>query len=360
MGPIVLQRRASYYCAACHRGHVPIDAFLDLSVCKLTSAAEQVVTMAGTLDSFADAAEKLLPKLAGLKLSESTVQRTTEATGQRLGALWGQGHTLGAAADWNWNTDARGRSLAYVSVDATGVGMQGAGGTATEGRMAWVGKIFNPLPHQRAARSKPQPPQARYLAGLIGLEQLGEQLRRQAAQVGMDCAQQWIALTDGGSGLDSFMEVFFPRAVRILDFYHAAEHLNDLAKAVCHGDLEAAQPLAQAWCHQLKHEGGAAVLATLTKLELKDRSAAAREVHRQVVGYVGNNLHRMDYPHDQAEGWQIGSGHIEAACKTVVNQRLKRSGMRWGSDGADAVCHLRALYQSERDQWEALWNHPIN
>src|SRR5512144_790591 len=55
----------------------------------------------------------------------------------------------------------------------------------------------------------------------------------------------------------------------------------------------------------------------------------------------------MDYPRYLKEGWQIGSGHIEAACKTVVNQRLKQSGMRWGGDGADAVCHLRALYEGE-------------
>ncbi len=65
-------------------------------------------------------------------------------------------------------------------------------------------------------------------------------MRRQAAQVGMDRAEQWVALTDGGNGLDDFMDVFFPLAVRILDFYHAAEHLGDLAKACCGHDAAAA------------------------------------------------------------------------------------------------------------------------
>ena len=72
------------------------------------------------------------------------------------------------------------------------------------------------------------------------------------------------------------------------------------------------------------------------------------------------NLHRMAYPHYRARGWQIGSGHIEAACKTVVNRRLKQSGMRWGGDGADAVCQLRAMYEGEPGQWDAFWKRSIN
>ena len=110
----------------------------------------------------------------------------------------------------------------------------------------------------------------------------------------------------------------------------------------------------------MKHEGGAAILAELEALDLGGRSAAAREEHRQVTGYIRNDLHRMDDPRYRAEGWQIGSGHIEAACKTVVNQRLNRSGMRWGGDGADAVCHLRALYEGETSQWDAFWERSIN
>jgi hypothetical protein len=176
----------------------------------------------------------------------------------------------------------------------------------------------------------------------------------------MDRVEQWVALTDGGNGLDDFMEIYFPQAVRILDFYHAAEHLSDFAKACLGGDAEAAEKLTKEWSHQMKHEGGGAILATLEALDLKGRSPAALEAHRLVTGYVRKNLHRMDYPRYQKEGWQIGSGHIEAACKTVVNQRLKQSGMRWGCDGADAVCHLRALYESESGQWDALWERSIN
>ncbi len=76
-----------------------------------------------------------------------------------------------------------------------------------------------------------------------------------------------------------------------------------------------------------------------------------------MLTYFVNNLHRMDYPEYVAEGWQIGSGVVESACKTVVGQRLKGAGMRWGSKGAHALCHVRALYRSEKGQWQAFWDH---
>src|SRR5205085_5074786 len=139
-------------------------------------------------------------KMAGLRLAESTAERATEAAGARLAGRLAAGATLGAAAAWDWHRDAAGRSCAYVSVDATGVGMQGPGGAAADGRMACVGLVFNPAP-AGACR------QARALAGLYPLAELGAQLRRQAAQVGMDRADCWVALTDGGAGLEEVLRV---------------------------------------------------------------------------------------------------------------------------------------------------------
>jgi hypothetical protein len=310
-----------------------------------------LTTLAGLLTSFEEARSKVLPRMAGLRLAESTVERITEAVGQRLKKTRAAGQTFGSRGAWNWHADARGQRCAYVSLDATGVGQQGPGGTAAEGRMAYVGMIFNPRPSNGGSSG-----QARYLAGLYDLKELGLQLRRQGAQVNMDEADCWLALTDGGAGLEEFMGVNFPRAECILDFYHAAEHINDLAKA-WYADEDQARQRAQQWCHTLKHEGGGALLGQLEELDLRGRSALAREVHRQVTQYVRNNLHRTDYPRYRANGWLIGSGHVESACKTVVGARLKGSGMRWSEDGADAVCHLRALFKSDASQWDAFW-HP--
>jgi len=349
VGPLRVER-AYYYCPHCHEGHCPWDRILRVCGSELTPAVTELTALAGLLSSFEEARAKVLPRLAGLRLSASTVERTTEFAGERLRQARQAGQTFGPPRPWAWGRDLQGRSCAYVSVDATGVGQQGPGGQAAEGRMAWVGMVFNPR-----APSHGQGGEARYLAGLYDLDELGLQLRRQAAQVGLEAVEQWVALTDGGAGLEEFMRKNFPRAECILDFYHAAEHLNDLAKAWCATEPDAAAQ-AQAWCHQLKHEGGAALLATLEGFDRRGKSAAAREVYRQVVQYVRNHAPRMDYPRYQAQGWLIGSGHVEAGCKVVVGQRLKGSGMRWSAAGADAVCHLRALFKSEPGQWEAFWS----
>jgi hypothetical protein len=342
--------RAYYYCRRCRGGHCPWDAALRLTAGDLTPAAEELVSLAGLLSSFAEAAAKVLPKLAGLRLAASTAERTTEAAGARLGARRAAGQTFGPARPWTWHRDATGQTCAYVSVDATGVGIQGPGGAAADGRMAYVGLVFNPAP---GGAGPPAP--ARALAGLYTLDDLGAQLRRQAAQVGMDRADRCLAVTDGGAGLEEFLRVYFPRCECILDFYHAAEHLNALAQALYPGDDGQAGEVAGRWCHTLKHAGGAALRAALEALDLRGRRPAAREVYRQVLGYVRNQEHRMDYPRYRANGWLIGSGHVEAACKAVVGQRLKGTGMRWSEAGADAVCHLRALFKSEQGQWDAFW-----
>lgn len=360
LGPIALQR-AYYYCHRCG-GTVPWDEQVGLTPKRLTPAAEELTTLAGTVsNSFGEGAERVLTKLAAMKLSESTVQRTSEAAGHRLGELLKKKKVLGGPKPWRWHKDARGMTCAYVSLDATGVPQQGPGGISAPGRMPYVAMVFNPVPDlPEGSPYEPGPKatmQSRYLAGLYDLEELGVQLRRQAGQVGMNQAEQWIGLTDGGNGLENFLRVNFPRdLVLILDFWHASEYLWDLAKVLHPVEEESRKALLALWCHTMKHKGGAAIVSELAGLPLPPRKPSLKAQHETTLNYLRNNLHRMDYPTYEANGWCIGSGSVESACKTVVNQRLKLAGMRWGEDGTDEVCHLRALFRSESSQWDAFWN----
>jgi hypothetical protein len=361
LGPLRLERHY-YHCPACGQGFCPWDGVLGVTAAALSPAAEEVACLAGVQASFAEASEKVLPKLAGLRLAESTVERTTEAAGLRLAAGQPAGQTGGPAQAWAWHKDTEGKTVAYVAVDATGVAQQGQEGVKAESRMANVAVIYNPVPEDPACWADPaagrEPPwQARYVASLERVAELGATVWEQGVEVGIEQAERWIALSDGGSGLEGFLRTHFPRVdAIILDFYHAAEYLNDLAKVWQGTDAPAAEALGQQWCHQLKHQGGQALLATLQGLELRGRSAAAREGYQATVRYVENHLHRMDYPTYRAKGWQIGSGPVESACKRVVGQRLKGAGMRWGEEGAEAVCRLRALFLSEPGPWEAFWS----
>lgn len=315
------------------------------AVCLSRGAAESVA-LTGTLSSFHEAATKTLPKLSGLRVSESTVERTTERVGEDVGKRLSQGETFGNKQVWKWSKDKEGQTTAYVSADLTGVGMQGDNGSATAGRMAAVGMVWN----------AGKPGQVRYVCGLTGgLNALSEPLRNQGGQVGMDQADRWVAISDGGSGIEDWLRLNFPRVETvILDFYHAAEYLSEWSK-VLHADVDEAKRVASEWCHRLKHEGGELVLSDLQKMDVSSRGAAVQEAHRVLLVYFGNQVHRMDYPSYRSKGWLIGSGPVESACKQVVGQRMKGSGMRWGETGADAVCHLRALFRSEKCQWDAYW-----
>lgn len=360
MGDVRLSR-CYYHCGQCGTGSVPWDATLHLTAARLTPAAAEVTCLVGIQTSFAEASERTLFKMAGLRVSESTVERITEATGQRVVERLEAKQTFGEDHSWEWQHDATGKTCAYVSLDATGVRQQGPHAEKADGRMAYVGMLYNPRSAAQTLerRKASTPHQVRYLAGFYELDELGLELRRQAAQVGWDDADQQIALSDGGNGLEDFFRKNFPRATCILDFWHAREHLVELANSFWGEGTEANREWLDTQAHRLKHEGGRAVLTGLESLDLSDRNAGVRDDCQSHINYFRNHVHRMDYPAYVARGWQIGSGPVESACKTVIGNRLKGGGMRWGSDGANAVCHLRALYLSEHSQWEAFWHdHP--
>jgi hypothetical protein len=363
LGPLTIVRGYDH-CPHCHQGHCPGDAAFGLDRSDLTAGAAELTTLAGTLESFPRAAEVIPPKMSGLSIAESTVERTTEAIGAELGQAVEAQVALDEARAWDRHKDAEGMTCAYVSIDLTGIARQGPGGAAAEGEMAAVGMVYNPVPDDRRRWADPEgrrpDRQARDVAGLEGQEAVAEPLHHTAGRVGIGGARRGIAVCDGGSGLEDLLRRHFGRLdAVILDFYHASEHLGDFAKAWHPGDAEAAEAAHAAWSHRLKHEGGAAILAWLEGLDLAEHPRA-RLAWEEVVTYFRNRCHRMDYPGYRAKGWPIGSGPVEAACKTVIGRRMKGSGMRWGHAGADGVCHLRALLLSEPGQWDAFWANRRN
>ena len=374
--------RAYYHCDHCHHGRFFTDEEMGI-VRKQTLGCREIVSLTGNAEPFAEAAERLLVKLTGLNMSASTVQRVTEAVGNDVAARRAEGETLGPATPWDWERDADGKLVAYVGLDATSVPQQGPGGRKAEGRMPWVGSVFNPWPmHQRGSsppdktdessmaddppgmdwiehRKRPRVWPTRYVSGVMSLQEIGQQLRGECQAVGIANVDIVIGLTDGGNGLETclvetVLSGLAHETVLILDFYHASEHLQEFAKEWQPNDAARREQL-DAWCHLLKHEGGHALLMQLEALDLTGCTAAVRESHRLLAGYVRSNLHRMDYPAYIARGWQIGSGEIESACKGVVNRRLKGPGMRWALPGTTELCQLRALYRSEPLLWDAYW-----
>lgn len=353
--------RAYYHCQHCGRGECPGEKTFGI-VDHQTPAHREVVTLAGMLHPFAEGAEQVLDRLAALRVATSTVQRTTEAVGAQVAKLQRGGAIFqDQATAWEWSRDARGQSVAYISVDATSVPQQGKHREKRDGRMPNVGAIFNPAPRKQKARRDRQLWDIHYVAGLMSLPQISERLRQEARAVGLGRAEVVIGLTDGGAGLedcllDAVSGLGNEQIVFILDIHHARDHLVEFAKTFCEDEACRTKQVHE-WSETLKSRGGPSLLRELEALDLSSCGESVCESHRRLTGYVRNNLHRMDYPTYVKNGWQIGSGVIESACKTVVCRRMKQGGMRWREKGTDALCHLRSLYFSSDHRWQYFWSH---
>lgn len=346
-----------YHCPHCHTGHQPWQEALRVSDShRVTPAAEEAIALAGLLTSFGRASRETLHKLTGIRVSESTVERVTEDAGKQLAERLEAKEVFGPTKPWNWQHDARGETCGYVSLDFVSVPQQGPRGAKADSRMAAVGLVYNAQSKhdERLPRGNDE---VRYLSGFYELPALGGALRRAAAQTGWDDLDQQLAISDAGNGLEDFQRQNFARAERMLDFFHASEHAGRMAQALHPRAVELAKHQTTIWCHQLKHEGGVSLRKTWEQIDTDGWHDERRETYRVELGYFRNHEHKMDYPRYVANGWQIGSGPVESACKRVVTQRLKGAGMRWSEQGSNGVCHLQALLLSQSGCWDNFWSH---
>jgi hypothetical protein len=341
-------RRAYYYCGRCKQSFIPYDDVLGL-VDEISPGLMPLVCLAGTLAPFVDAAEDVLKRFSGVRVSASTVLRCTQGEGERLRAQLKEGRMVEPTqAEPKWTAPREeGQPAAYVGLDAFSVPMQGVEASKAEHRMMYTALLYTP-----------EKEHTRYLVD-FELDALAEQVRSQARAVGISQVSDVIAVTDGGNGLEEALQRHLADNVTtILDWFHAAEHICDFAKVWHTRDQEACTQ----WQHEAKgilyEQGGEALLAHLQALELPPGTSA--EVHeelRKLIGYFENNRHRTDYATYRQKGWDIGSGPTEAGCK-IIGERLKGSGMRWVEDGAATVAVLRALYVSGGKLWDGFWSQP--
>ena len=344
-GPVRV-RRAYYRCARCPQSFIPYDQTLGLRD-SISPGFRPLVCLAGALLPFADAAEDIVRRYTGVRLSASTVLRCTQAEGERLRAQLRSGRMVEPTqTEPGWTKPREnGEPAAYVGLDAFSVPMQGACAGPAEHRMFYTAVVYTPDKKHH-----------RYWAD-FELDVLAEQLRPQVRACGLTDVGQLVAITDGGNGLEEALHRHLSdKLSTVLDWYHAAEHLSAFA-AVRFGADDASRT---SWADEAKgllyEQGGEALLTHLRSVTLPvgAKPEMAEEL-RKLIGYFENNRHRTDYPGYRAKGWDIGSGPTEAGCK-IIGERLKGSGMRWVEDGAATVGALRALYVSGGKLWDGFWS----
>ena len=190
-----------------------------------------------------------------------------------------------------------------------------------------------------------------YRAGLWEAKTFAEQQWAEASRRGIEKAHQIISVNDGALWIWAIVAMCYAPCVEILDWWHAVQHLWQLATVLCGEGSE----LGKAWVAQHK---GVLWTGNLRPLFHYIRTRYPHgepqpDAVRLALGYFFDNRHRMRYRQCRANGYPVGSGSVEAACKTVVEARMKQAGMRWSRLGAQALLGLRSIVLSGR--WNEVW-----
>ena len=347
-------QRDYYYHPGKKQGHYPADAALGLEgAC--TPALAKLICLEGADQSSYQQAENHLRDTGGIHVDGRQIQRVVQRVGAEAQA-WQERPAQPGSCD---------ASVLYVSADATGVPMRkeelvGRAGKQADGsaktRSAYLGCVFTQ--HQTDEKGCPvrDYESTTYVSNLGPLEDFGPMLRQEAIRRGVGQAQKVVLLIDGAPGLENMGHLNFRDAIQIVDFYHGAEHVGKVVEALlgCKEHPEY-KPRRSRWVRRLLGNG----VENLIK-ETRQQCAAKpqAEAVEEELGYFVNNVERMKYRTFRRQGFFIGSGVIEAGCKTVIGSRCKQSGMFWGEAGAEKILALRCIHSSRR--LEAFWKARLN
>jgi hypothetical protein len=350
-------QRDYYYHPGKKQGHYPADAALGLEGDN-TPALARLVCLEGADGASYQKAENHLQETGGIEISARQIQRLVQPIGEAA-QKWQEREALKPLPE------TKAVPIMYVSGDASGVPMrpeelEGRAGKQPDGtakkRMAYLGCVFT----QHKCDEKGHPVRdydsTTYVSTFGSIDEFGPMLRQDAIRRGLPLALQVVLLIDGAAGLANMGRLCFPKATQIVDFYHAMEHAGNVLVALLgskeHPDYK--RRLGQ-WARQLLKDQVEKLIAQVRK-ECADTSKA-QAVEKQLVYFV-DNVERMQYGTFRSQGFFIGSGVVEAGCKTVIGARCKQSGMFWGEPGAENILALRCIHASRR--LDEFWKERLN
>ena len=346
--------RDYYYHESKKEGHYPADAALGLENGH-TPALTRLMCLEGADETSYQKAEQHLEETGGIRVCARQIQRMV----QRVGA---------AAQKWQEREAQPGGSavpIMYVSADGTGVpmrkeelaersGKQPDGSAKT--RLAYLGCIFTQHKTDEEGHPVRDYESTTYVSSFGPIDQFGPCLRQDAIRRGLALALQVVLLIDGAEGLANMGRLCFSGATQIVDFYHALEHAGKVLAALL-GSKEHPEYKARLgrWAKSLLNDKVEQLIAQ-TRQECAGK-AQAQAVEKELHYFV-RNIARMQYGTFRHKGFFIGSGVIEAGCKTVIGSRCKQSGMFWGQPGAQNVLALRCIHSSHR--LGEFWRQRLN
>jgi len=353
--------RPYYLCTRCHEGHFPTDQALDVEKTEFSPGVRRMLGVVGSeCSSFRLGAEQML-LLAGLEVTAKAVERVAEAIGADIVAR--EQAEIQKAMQLELPA-AAGPSIStlYVELDGTGVPVVPKETQGREGRQegkpartreAKMGCVFTQTTVDAEGYAVRDEASTTYLGGIQTASEFGRALYTEAYRRGWSRAIHRVVLADGQHYNWSIAQEHFPDATQIVDLCHARQHVWELGANLYPSDKAAKVSwikVHQNWLDDGQIENLVASLRSMgsQRPELGD--------HIQTeANYFEANKERMRYPLFRSRGFFVGTGVMEAACKTIIGGRLKRSGMFWTVRGANSIIALRCCRLSGKfeDYWEA-------
>lgn len=340
-GPVGVWR-AYYHCRHCGASAVPWDRRQGLSSLLWSPHVKGLMAQVAGRLPYGEAV-CLMAQLTGVAIEESGAERIVAEIGGRLreaDAALMAGYDCGEILPLRPQAPKR----LYVSMDGTSAHIDGSWHEVK------TGVVFETRPDKEGLDSSINP---RYVAAQEPAESFGQRLYVAAAQAGVEHADEAVVIGDGAEWIWNLANHHYPWATQIVDYWHGCEHIHALAPILYGADSAQGKRWAQDHCRWLKERGPTTLLRSLKRM--RPKTAQQQDSLQHEVGYFTRNRHRMDYPAYRKQGMMIGSGPVEAGCKTVVGARLKQAGMRWSAPGADAVLAIRtAILSGHQDRVQSM------
>ena len=358
VGPVRIAR-PYYLCSQCHLGQFPVDVELDIENTEFSPGVRRMQALVGQEAPF-DHGREQMQLLAGLEVTTKSVERTAEAIGADI-AQREQGEIQKALQLDLPVIAGEPMPILYVQMDGTGVpvvkketaGRQGkTEGQPAHTREAKLGCVFTQTTWDKEGYAIRDPDSTTYTGALETAVEFGKRIYREALKRGWSRAKKKVVIGDGAEWIWNLVAEHFLGAIQIVDFYHACQHLWEVARRL-HPHNEGNQ---KTWMkiHQKLLEKGKIEKLVLSLRSIDADNPDVAEKIRTEADYFARNAERMRYPQFRRQHLFVGSGVIEAGCKTVIGSRLKRSGMFWTVRGANAILALRCCHLNRRfeDYWE--------
>ena len=350
--------RSYYYDAKCGRGSCPRDQELDIERTGFSPGMRRMMARVGALRPYGQGEEDIR-ELAGVEVSAKDIERISNQMGSEVERFSRMEETVVRSAASNVIA-LKPAKVMYICMDGTGVPLLpreliGRKGRGEDGRArtreAKLGCIFTQTGVDEEGYALRDEGSTSYVGAIEGAKDFAVRLLSEARRRGVDQAPEVCIIGDGAEWIWNIAGDRFPDARQIVDLYHAREHYWELGRALYWTN----QKRLLGWAEERRKELDRGEIRSVIRAikRLRPGGEELQKLTETTIGYYTSNAHRMRYHEYREKGLFVGSGVLEAGCRTVIGQRLKLSGMHWTLRGLNNVMALRCCIMSRR--WEDFW-----